>query len=510
MTVGVEQINWAYTGNGATDVWGFTFSSKSDSDVEVYLKEGALAEVKLNSADYTLSRTDSGGNVTYPKTGSKLTSSDRIAVKRNSVKGNDYDFKSQARVNTIEIENSDDDKARQIQELSEEISRSVQVEPTSEVNPADLINQLTDDVATASLNAASTSADVVSTNADVVSTNANVVSTSASAAAAASSAAEGLYNIVDNRNFSDSPISPLLTEEGWLYKIDTSGGNVVVNLSSLATYGEDMKFAFVKNTPDANTITINRGGTDTISGAASATISLQYETNVITGDTETGEWIKSVQSAALEDGSVTETKLAPMGTVGQVMTSNGSSPPTMQDSAGAWELVSSLDVTSPTPNVEFTSWIDSIYDNYKIVLHGVTCDASYSLHLYVSTDNGATWIIAGIPYNWVNTYNKATVVSPAGHGVVGNSQWSFMNPLSVAATATSSSNGELTFFDLNSTVSHKTFSSSINIVEGTTDVIKITGTGAVETTSPINALHIFTNSGNIVSGSFRLYGLKKG
>lgn len=140
-------------------------------------------------------------------------------------------------------------------------------------------------------NAASTSA----TNAATSETNA-----ANSAAAAASSAAEGLYNSVVAKTFSDSPIVPLLAEEGYLYKISTAGGNVVVNLSSLATYAEDVKFAFVKTTGDANTITINRGGTDTFdNGDTSLVISNAYAVFVLIGDSATGKWSSAVQAATL-------------------------------------------------------------------------------------------------------------------------------------------------------------------------------------------------------------------
>lgn len=129
------------------------------------------------------------------------------------------------------------------------------------------------------------------------------------AAAAQSAAAEGLYNEIVTITFAQSPYVPLLAEEGYLYKFDTSGGNIVVNLSSLAAYGEDMKFAFVKTTADANTVTINRGGTDTIEGATSRILTSQYEINVLLGDFATGLWLKDIHASGIADGSVTFAKI---------------------------------------------------------------------------------------------------------------------------------------------------------------------------------------------------------
>lgn len=154
-----------------------------------------------------------------------------------------------------------------------------------------------------------TAADAVSTAADVVSTGADVIAANAAAAAAASSAAEGLYNEVITIAFADSPYVPSVAQEGTLFRCDTSGGNIVVNLSTLATYGEDMKFAFVKTTGDANTITVNRGGSNTIDAGTSKVLDTQFVVTVLVGDSATGAWISCVQSQSIADDSVTFAKM---------------------------------------------------------------------------------------------------------------------------------------------------------------------------------------------------------
>jgi len=169
------------------------------------------------------------------------------------------------------------------------------------------------DVVQTGIDAAATAADVIQTAADVISTGNSETNAAASAVAAAASAAQGMYQNVESMDFSDSPIAPLLAEEGTLFKIDTSSGNVVVNLDELSNYGEDMKFAFVKSTNDANTVTINRGGaSDTINGATSQVIDQQYVVYTLVGDTETGEWVMLIQNAAISDDAVTNAKLANM------------------------------------------------------------------------------------------------------------------------------------------------------------------------------------------------------
>lgn len=173
---------------------------------------------------------------------------------------------------------------------------------------------------------ATTQAGIATTQAGIATSQASAAS--ASAAAAASSAAEGLYRDVITITFADSPYVPSEAQEGTLFRCDTSGGNIVVNLSALSVYGEDMKFAFVKVTGDANTVTVNRGGTDTIEGSTSKVITAQYLVNVFVGDSATGTWLTAIQSATIAPSSVTNAMLATMaaGTIKANITGGPANP----------------------------------------------------------------------------------------------------------------------------------------------------------------------------------------
>lgn len=96
----------------------------------------------------------------------------------------------------------------------------------------------------------------------------------ASAAQAATYAASSLWDDVSFKSFSDSPISIVDADAGTMFAIDCSSGNVVVNLPAISglTLGGPWSVGFKKTDTTANTITINRNGTDTIDGATSKTI----------------------------------------------------------------------------------------------------------------------------------------------------------------------------------------------------------------------------------------------
>lgn len=166
---------------------------------------------------------------------------------------------------------------------------------------------------------AQTAAETAETNAETAEANAAASATAAatsetnaaaSEAAAAASAAEGMYNDVITLTNADSPYVPTAGQEGTLFRLDTTSGDIDINLSALSVYAEDMKFSFVKVDASANQGNVNRGGTDTLNGGTALTLDIQYETHSIVGDSATGTWIDIVHTTGVPDGSITEPKLA--------------------------------------------------------------------------------------------------------------------------------------------------------------------------------------------------------
>jgi hypothetical protein len=116
-----------------------------------------------------------------------------------------------------------------------------------------------------------------------------------SAIDAATVAAASLWDDVIVAAFGDSPITISDTDAGVLYAIDCTGGNVVVNLPEISTLtlSGPWSVGFKKTDSSANTITINRGGSDTIGGASSYVVSRAQSGVVLIPDTDFSpdEWV---------------------------------------------------------------------------------------------------------------------------------------------------------------------------------------------------------------------------
>lgn len=112
-----------------------------------------------------------------------------------------------------------------------------------------------------------------------------------SASAAATAAASGIFATITNKTANFSPVAD--TDNGTLFTIDSSAGNVTATLPSIATAGEGERYGF-KRSSALNTVTLARNGSDTINGVA-GNYTLPASTSIIVtiyaDDTSPDNWI---------------------------------------------------------------------------------------------------------------------------------------------------------------------------------------------------------------------------
>lgn len=79
-------------------------------------------------------------------------------------------------------------------------------------------------------------------------------------------------------------------DAGDLIRVTTTSGAVTITLPTISTVEDGFKVAIVKWTGDANAVTVNRSGSDTINGATSSTIGSQYSQTTFVADFQTNQW----------------------------------------------------------------------------------------------------------------------------------------------------------------------------------------------------------------------------
>lgn len=210
-------------------------------------------------------------------------------------------------------------------------------------------------------------------------------------------------------------------------------------------------------------------------------------------------------AGAIPYGTGTALAYTSAGTTGQVLTSAGSDAPTWSTPSSDYVLISTTNA-SASSGIVFTN-LNSTYYKYIVEYTGVySAVASGKLYLQMSTDNGSTYFTANA-YAWRMIHASTTTVNAAGAltssdmpiGAYVNGQ---------QASATKSTNGTVELINLASTTTYKTVFFKWFGDEGSGyDATYGSGGGRGNTTTAINAIKIY-NSGNTMTGLFKLYGVK--
>lgn len=176
-------------------------------------------------------------------------------------------------------------------------------------------------------------------------------------------------------------------------------------------------------------------------------------------------------------------------------------------------LIMSQTVSVAVAAVDFTSGIDSTYDEYELVFFGIKVSADANLGLRVSTDGGATFK-NGVSdyyygYAYINiTQSNSVFASSGGAGAA------YITITGSIANATGSPNnvtqGRIRFYSPSSTSARKPFQYEAWYPHVTLSFSENRGHGTYSIDNlAINALRLLVTSGNFTAGVFKLYGIKK-
>lgn len=134
MTVSSETRLVTYVGNGSTKVFAYPFTVYVDTHLQVALQtvSTGIVDAPLSSSLYSVTGigVDGGGNVTYPLTGPAIDSTKRIVIYRDVPYTQDTGLTNQGRLYLESIETQLDLVVMMAQQLAEQLSRALIVNPT--------------------------------------------------------------------------------------------------------------------------------------------------------------------------------------------------------------------------------------------------------------------------------------------------------------------------------------------------------------------------------------------
>ena len=201
------------------------------------------------------------------------------------------------------------------------------------------------------------------------------------------------------------------------------------------------------------------------------------------------------------------TGLTAAGTSGNVLTSDGTNWASSAAPTGGLTLLSTV-TASASATVDIESTFDSTYDAYMLVVSGLVPDTD-SVGLLARMKIGGSYdteanyhgnVIAKVSINatvagYTGFARTSINITPSGMGYSGN----------LAGQSTSFT---MRIFHPASTSLQKTVSfEGVSLYTASPRATMFNGTGANTGTSALTGVQFFTSSGNITSGTFRLYGI---
>ena len=200
MTISTTTIKNSYNGNASTTAFNYTFKISASSEMQVLIRSSAGVEtVKALSTHYTISNIgNSGGGAVTFTSGNTPASGQTVILRRVTAQTQAMDLIDNDPMSADTIENAHDKSIALIQELQEQINRSLKVSRTATLTTA----EITDNAAARAGKLLGFSSDGNSLDATIdgsgVAISATAASNSATAAASSASAASSSATAASN------------------------------------------------------------------------------------------------------------------------------------------------------------------------------------------------------------------------------------------------------------------------------------------------------------------------
>ena len=146
MTISTTTVKNSYSGNASTTAFAYTFKISDDDDIVVIIRNAAGTEtVKTKTTHYTVAGVgnSSGGTVTFTS-GNTPASGETVLLRRESSNTQATDLVENSPLSAETLETALDAAVMNIQELQEEVARSIKLSRSNTMTSTDFTNSATD------------------------------------------------------------------------------------------------------------------------------------------------------------------------------------------------------------------------------------------------------------------------------------------------------------------------------------------------------------------------------
>jgi len=146
MTVSSTTVKNSYSGNGSTTQFAYTFKIFADSDLQVIIRSAAGAETtKTLTTHYTVAGAGNanGGSITFTS-GNTPTNTETVLIRREVPQTQAIDYIANDPFPAESHEEGLDRSAMNVQQLQEEVDRSIKISRTNTMTSTEFTNSATD------------------------------------------------------------------------------------------------------------------------------------------------------------------------------------------------------------------------------------------------------------------------------------------------------------------------------------------------------------------------------
>ena len=139
MTISTTTIKNSYSGNGSTSVFNYTFKITDDDDIQVIIRSSSGTEtIKTKTTHYTVAGVgNSSGSITFTS-GNIPANGETVVLRRVTPQTQGMDLIENDPLPAETLENAFDKVTSIVQELQEQLDRSIKVSKTATITTPEI------------------------------------------------------------------------------------------------------------------------------------------------------------------------------------------------------------------------------------------------------------------------------------------------------------------------------------------------------------------------------------